>query len=221
MLRWFKKRKVQQGRSDASSLDLIPLKQLELSVVTTSLLATEPINEAWASVTGGNPMSVKSNFIVRMEMMYFFLHVVNRIAFDIGGPQAREYIQDGIATKVVEGAIKSSFDISQAQEGFDAQEWQERMIIGAVEGLNETELDYGSCIDLFAESPGPDTYLRDQYVVGKLAARIAQAVGQENNPSLWLLVATTAVEALAKSGLTDQIKQVCSLLGGRQATPEE
>jgi hypothetical protein len=202
MLRWFKKRRPEQKA----------LAELEISVVKTSLLSTEPVNEAWGHLTGEAPMSTKSNFIVRMEMLWFFLHVVNRMAFHIGGPQVRAIIQDAIATKVVAGVIASSFDISQAQEGFDAHQWQQKMISDAIEGLNEAESDYGSCTALFAEPPGPATYLSEQYVVGKLGGRIARAVGQENNPTLWLLVSTTAVEALAKSGFTDQVKNACRAL---------
>lgn len=53
MLNWFKRAKGQPKSKDPSALDLIPLKELEIGVVTTALLSTEPINDAWPSAREG------------------------------------------------------------------------------------------------------------------------------------------------------------------------
>jgi len=214
-MKWFKFKKEsrQPERRVTSSLDLLPLKELEMMVGTTSLLSTEPIDDAWASTTGEEPMSWKSNFVVRMEMLWFFLHLVNRLAFTAGGPQARAYVQEAIAENVVRRVITSSFDTHQAREGFDAKEWQRRVISDAVEGLNEAEVDYCSCTDLFADArAGPEAIFREDTIAGRLAGRIARQVGQENNIGLRLTIETTAVKALTRSGLVDQVKKACSVL---------
>lgn len=208
MLRWLRRAGGRARDKDASGLDLIPLKELEISVVTTSLLATEPVNEAWASVTGEDPMSLKSNFLVRMEMFWFFLHFVNRIAFEAGGAQARALIQDAIAVNVITAIITTSFDISGAEKGFDAEQWQQNMISDAIEELNEAELDYAPCADLFGESPG--ALVSDSSVIGRLGTRIAQAIGQGDNYTLRLVISRAVVEALGKSGLMGQVTTVCA-----------
>ena len=192
MLRWLRKG--------------IRFRELETNVRGTSLAASRAINDAWASVTGEQRMSAKFDFIVRMEMVWFFLHVVNRTAFHIRGPQARALVQDAVAHGVVKKAVKLSFDIDvvRAQEGFDAERW-------ATEGLNETELDYSSCTELFGESSGPVAWLDDQSVVGRLGKRIAEAAGHEQNQALRLLIAETATKALAVSGLVAQVDRACSL----------
>jgi hypothetical protein len=200
---------------EMSALDLIPLKELESSVATTSLLATEPINKAWGGLTGENPISAKSNFSVRLEMLWFFLHVVNRFAFGIGGPGARATIQDAIATTVMTDAITSSFDISQANKGFDAEKWQRNMITDVIEGLNEAEAAYGSCKEVYGESSGVGAWLSDDSVVGRLAGRIAETAGQSDNVDLKLLIAKTAVEALSKSGLTDRVAKACEVVAAK------
>lgn len=187
------------------ALDLIPLKEIEGSVGTTSLLATEPINKAWAGLTGENPMSQKHNFFVRMEMLYFFLHLVNRYAFEAGGADARAAIQDAIATNVVTNAITSSFTISQAKEGFDVEQWQRNMISGGIEGLNDAEDDYGSCKEVYGESTGFAALLSDESVVGRLGSRIAEATGQADNADLRMFIGKTAIEALSKSELMGRV----------------
>ena len=187
------------------ALDLIPLKEIEGSVGTTSLLATEPINKAWAGLTGENPMSQKHNFVVRMEMLWFFLHLVNRYAFEAGGADARAAIQDAIATNVVTNAVTSSFDISQPKEGFDAEQWQRNMISDGIEGLNDAEADYGSCKEVYGESTGAAALLSDESVVGRLGSRIAETTGQAENADLQMFIGKTAIEALAKSGLVERV----------------
>lgn len=187
------------------ALDLIPLKEIEGSVGTTSLLATEPINKAWAGLTGENPMSQTHNFVVRMEMLWFFLHLVNRYAFEAGGPDARAAIQDAIATNVVTNAVTSWLDISQPKVGFDAEQWERNMISGGIEGLNDAEADYGSCKEVYGESTGAAALLSDESVVGRLGGRIADTTGQPENADLRMFIGKTAIEALTKSGLVERV----------------
>lgn len=187
------------------ALDVIPLKEIEESVLMTSLLVTEPINNAWAGLTGENAMSQKHNFFVRMEMLSFFLHLVNRYAFEAGGADARAAIQDAITTNVVTNVITSSFTISQAKEGFDAEQWQRNMISQGIEGLNDAEYDYGSCKEVYGESTGFAALLSDESVVGRLGIRIAEATGQADNADLRMFIGKTAIKALSKSELMGHV----------------
>ena len=185
-----------------TSPDLAPVLELGHAVVATALMATEPVNKEWGEVTGEAPMSPKSNYIVRMETVWFFLHVVNRTAFAIGGNDARAFIQDAIATSVVSSIVKSSYDISTAKEGFDAEQWQQRMINSAIEALNESELDYGACKKLAGES-----VLDESCAVGRFAARVAESIDQKDTVGLRLLVGGAAIEVMSKVELPKLVRR--------------
>ena len=211
-MRWFKRGKSFTGTSN--TIDQIPITSLQTSIGTTSILSTEPINDAWGEVTGENPMSQRSNYVVRAEMLWFFLHMLNRFAFDAGGPEFRAILQDAIAVKAVKMMIESSFDASRANPGFDVEDWRSRMVTSGVEEMNGAEADYSSCADVFAES-GVGAFLREDSIIGRLAGRIAREADQEHNPELRLLIGTTAVDALIKSGLKQQVDQAYRVLGGQ------
>lgn len=196
------------GRDARAEVEkLPPSKALEVTIVTWALLSTEPINDAWASLTGEDPMPVESNFIVRLEMLFFFLHMMDRYAFAIGGPEVRDTLQDEIVENTIQGVLIASFKPSHVKKGFDVEEWQTRMTSEALEDFNEAGLDYGSCTGLGLE--GKADFLREETILGKLAARINRLTGQEFNTNLRLLIWATAVESLAKSGLKDQVEKAC------------
>jgi len=160
-------------------------------------------------------MSERSNFVVRTEMLWFFLHMLNRFAFDIGGPEFRAMLQDAIAVNAVKMMIETSFDPSGAKPGFDVEAWHGRMVTSGVQGMNEAEADYSCCTEVFAES-GVGGFLREDSMIGRLAGRIAREVDQQHNPDLRLLIGTTAVDALIKSGLKQQVEQAHQVIGRRQ-----
>ena len=180
---------------------------LESTIVTWALLASKPVSDSLASVAGEEPMPWISNFIVRSEMLWFFLHMMDRYAFEIGGPEVRATFQDEIVENAIQGLLDSSFDSSQAKKGFDVKEWKTRMTNEALEEFNEAGLDYSSCKTLGVE--GKADFAREDTILGKLAARINRLVGQELNIELRLLIWATAVESLAKSGLKEQVQKTC------------
>lgn len=183
------------------------VKALEDTIMIWALAANKSISDAWSRVTGENPIPWKSDFIVRSEMLWFFLHMMDRYAFEIGGPEVRATLQDEIVENAIQGLLESSFDSSQAKKGVDVKEWKTRMTSEALEEFNEAGLDYSSCKTLGVEGKGD--FAREETVLGKLAARINHLVGQEFNIELRLLIWATAVESLAKSGLKEQVKKAC------------
>ena len=182
------------------------IKTLESTIVTWAFLSSKSISDAWASVTDENPMSWKSNFIVRSEMLWFFLHMMDRYAFEIGGPEIRAAFQDAIAENAIQGLLAASFDSSQVKKGFDVKEWQTRMASDALGEFNEAGLDYSSCKTLGVEGKGD--FAREDTSLGKLAARINGLVGQGYNIELRLLIWATAAESLAKSGIREQVRKL-------------
>lgn len=183
------------------------IKKLESTIVSWALLSTKPINDAWASLTGENPMSEKSNFIVRSEMLWFFLHIMDRYAFAIGGPDVRDTLQDAIVESAIRGMLASSFDTTHAMKGFDSSEWLNRMVSSGLEEFNEAMLDYSSCTTLRIESTGD--FACEQTILGKLGARICRFAGQNPfNPTLRVLLWGTAVEFLTMSRLEKQVEEI-------------
>jgi hypothetical protein len=181
------------------------IKTLEDTIMIWSLAASKAIRDAWADVIGENPMPWKSDFIVRSEMLWFFLHMMERYAFDIG-PEARATLQDRIVPAAIQRLISTSFDKSNVQKGFDTKEWETRMANEGLEEFNEAEIDYSSCKTLGVEGKGD--FAREETVLGKLAARINNLIGQGYNIDLRLLIWMTAVEFLAKSGIKEQVEEL-------------
>ena len=151
-------------------------------------------------------MSVKSNFIVRSEMLWFFLHMMDRWAFAIGGPEVRATLQDAIVEDAIRELLATSFDGSHVKKGFDVEGWETRMVNDLLEEFNDAALDYGSCTALVTERKAD--FSREESILGKLGARICRLAGQDPfNLNLRLLIWATAAEFLAKSGLKKQVEE--------------
>lgn len=152
-------------------------------------------------------MSVKSNFVVRSEMLWFFLHMMDRYAFAIGGPEVRATLQDAIVESAIRELLATSFDSSRVKKGFDVEGWETRMVSDLLEEFNEAGLDYSSCTALVTESKVDSC--REESILGKLGARICRLIGQHPfNLELRLLLWGTAAEFLVKSGLKQQLEEL-------------
>ena len=185
------------------------IEALEITVVTSALLSTKPINDAWASLTDEDPMSWKSNFIVRSEMLWFFLLMMERYALAMGGPEVRATLQDAIVENAIQAVLIAAFDTTHVKKGFDAKEWLNRMAIDALEAYNEAASDYDSCTSLVDELPDLSG---KRTILGKLGARIGRQVEQQYNPNLLLLISTAAADGLVKSELKKQVEKACKAL---------
>lgn len=187
-----------------------PLRTLAITVVASALAASELVKDYWSNLTGEDPMPWKSNLVVRSEMLWFFLHMMDRYAFEIGGPRVTDTLQDAIVEDAIQGLLVVSFDSSHVKKGFNAKGWQTRMASEALEEFNEANLDYGACKSLGVEGHGD--FAREETVLGKLAARINRLVEQEYSLRFRLLIWTIAGESLAKSELKRQVQLTCDML---------
>lgn len=194
---------------DVDTEKMKAIKALEMTIVTSALLSTKPINDAWASVTGEDQMSMESNFVVRSEMLWFFLLMMERYALGIGDPEARDALQDAIVGGAIQGILTASFDTSHAKKGFDSKGWLNRMTSDMLEDYNEAASDYDSCASLVDELPDPSG---KRTILGKLGARIARQVDQQYNMNLLILISMTTADALVKSELKKQVEEACSIL---------
>ena len=164
------------------------IKTLEDAIMLSALVTSKSIGDAWTSVTMENHMPWKSNFIVRSEILWFFLHMMARYAFDVS-PEARATLQDKLVPATIQRFITTSFDSSNVKKGFNTKGWETRMANEALEEFNEAEMDYSSCKTLGMEGKGD--FAREETVLGKLAARINRLVGQGYSIELRLFILAT------------------------------
>jgi hypothetical protein len=187
----------------------------ELTLMT-AVLATRPINDAWADLSGERPMSQNSNFVVRSEFVLFFLHVVSRAAYDIGGAQARDQIQDAIVRRVVESLIDDSFNSSNVQPGFDAVAWRQRMIDdGLAAYSHKAETEYGTIPHIVGSDLAES--ITAGSVVGRLCERITETV-ERDNQALRTAIARAAIDAISSDAipglpLNRAVLEACNQLG--------
>lgn len=187
-----------------------PLRTLAITVVASALAASELVKNYWFNLTGEDSIPWKSSFVVQSEMLWFFLHMMDRYAFDIGGPEVTDTLQDAIVEDAIQGLLVISFDSSHVKKGFDVKRWQTRMASEALEEFNEANLGYGACKSLGVEGHGDFT--REETVLGKLAARINRLVEQEYSLKFRFLIGAIAGESLAKSELKRQVQSTCDML---------
>ena len=180
------------------------------NIVASAFLSAGLVNDAWTRLTGEAP-TIKSDFIVRSEMLWFFLHVMDRYSFHTSGPEVRDILQDAIVENAIETMLTTSFDTTHAERGFDSEEWMSRMASNGLEEFNEAGLDYSSCTRSGMESSG-DFFDREETILGKLATRIGRLTGQELNLDLRILIQETVLKCLAESKLKEQTKKACGVL---------
>jgi hypothetical protein len=180
------------------------IKILEDTVMIWALAANKSISDAWSKVTEEATIPWKSDFVIRTEMLWFFLQMMARYAFEISH-EARATLQDELVPATIQRLITTSFDRSHVDKGVNVKELDARMFDEALEQFNEAEMDYSSCKRLGVDE---GDFLREETILGKLAARINSLTGQEANVELRLLIWATAVESLGKSGLKEQVRKL-------------
>ena len=182
----------------------------------SALAASDPIDKAWSKATGEKPMSWLSNWIVRSELLFFFLHFVDSHAYAIAGPKVRDHMIDEIVPASIRGLIKSSFDGSHVKQGYDVKAWERRAMTETIEHFNDSTDRYASCKKWYSETPG-DLVHKDT-VVGIMAVIINETafdnhlIAEKSNWILRQLVCIAALEVLAKSGLKQQVEEICKYI---------
>jgi hypothetical protein len=163
---------------------------LGTSIVKWSIQSAAQINAAWGDLTGEIPMSQESNFIVRSEMLLFFLHMMDRFSFVVGGADVRATLQDAIVQNAIETLLTTSFQPGSDKEGFE--QWISDMSSAGLEDFNNAGIDYSSCRAVGIEKPG--SFFMEDSIIGKLAARIVQKTGRGNKGNLSLLIFPTVTQ---------------------------
>jgi len=201
--------------NESLSAEVSPAKSVEVVLVTAALLSIEPIDRQWSAFTGESPMSPASSLAVRAEMLFFFLHMLDRLAFEAGGPSLRDKLVDAVAVNAIEVVIASSFrQTAKAKQESTASvslsPALSRMKEVWLDMFEETELEYGACSKVTSTDIG--SFFREETVIGKLAGRIER---HANQPGIVLRHAVMAIatQSLISSGLKEAINRAAESLG--------
>ena len=155
-------------------------------------------------------MPLDSSRAIRFEMLAVCLHAMNRFALAAGGPEARTAIQDAVSQDVIEQALSAPSGGRGANMGFEDTEWQEWMTEDMLLLVNAADRDYTGCGDLASDS-GLAPF-RNDTVVGRLAYRITRQVGREELIPLRLAIWNSALGAIRRSRLKEQVEEACQAL---------
>lgn len=178
------------------------IKALEDIIVISSLVASKSVSDEWDKVTDEEPMPWKSDFAVRLEMLYFFLHMMARYAFTVS-QESRNMLQDELVLKTVQRLIQTSFDKSHVKERVDVKELDAQMVNNVLEAYNEAEIDYSACKRLGIEDKVGSS--SEETVLNKLVWRVSRSTDFEYTLNLEFLIWKAAVESLSKSRLKEQV----------------
>ncbi|MBI2918307.1 MAG: hypothetical protein HYY01_09965 [Chloroflexi bacterium] len=171
-------------------------EELELNVVLSCLAATKKVCQAWPELSGGKPASSKEDWVIRSEMLFFLLHMVNRLAFQSGGSQVMASLQDWVIPRAVRRLVTTSWDRSQAKPGSESLLW--KMVNDAIEDLNDAEEEYASCKAFGLEEGKPGVFNNDS-LLGRLGHRVERNLGINPDPTLRARLMDTAVDAFVST----------------------
>jgi hypothetical protein len=205
MPKWFRGRDDDRARPATSEL---PLRALEQAVVLASLSAAADIQKAWPQHTGIALTNPQDGYAISMEILYFFLHIVNRDAFELGGSAARDQIQDALVVRVLDGVIRASFDARNARAEFDSERWFKRMLEEAIENLNSAEMEYGHLTEVFGDGADMLDFSQPTVLVA-LHRNVAAVCSEEDNLFLRTAIGSAVVAAYSNSLLPHHVKLAC------------
>lgn len=170
------------------------LEPLSVALFAAVMQASKQIVEGWIEVTGEYKMPLRSNWAIRVEELGFFLHLISRLAFTVGGDEVRAHLQDYLTLHLVNNLVDYSFDSSKVDRG-RKNELAGKMKLEVLDVINDAEMEYAQCHTMLKLPPdlgstalpvvlAPD----DTDVVGRLAKRIAEDTGQADTKQFRQLI---------------------------------
>ena len=186
------------------------MQALGTTILTCTLHSTKSISEEWTNLTNEDSMSIYANYDVKLEMLCFYLHMMDRYALSIGGPETRATLQDVVVIPTIQALVNMSFDTSNAKKGFDAQKWKNQMFSKALEKYNNAGATYFSCKNFGTEDTS--AVFHDDTVIGNLVKRIENIAGQGLNLNLRMLVLASMTDSLVNFQLKKQVEKAYRML---------
>ncbi len=134
---------------------------------------------------------------VQFEFVYFFMHLTNRSAFSILGPEGRNKLQNELSLLIV-GSI---FD---AMVGHWPQKFKDGIRHDFLEKLNNAELEYGACKEFLST----DNPFAGDGLLNKLALNVAGLVGKPMDQEVIVKVISVASESFAQMKLNEMMNDL-------------
>ncbi len=207
--------------ADMSSLDP-RLEPLGVAVFAALMHASKQIGEGWTEITGQQEMPQISNWAIRVEELAFFLHLVSRLAFLVGGDELRARLQDYLIICLVNELVDCSFDSSHVDPRRKG-ELAGKMKREVLEVVNDAEMEFAEC-KTWLKTPSaldlgeshfvlvPD----DTDIVGKLAKRIAEDTRQTDTEHFRQLVWGANIDACHDLQIIRQVDAAIQSIRRRQ-----
>ncbi len=191
------------------------ISSLGNTIITASLAAEGAIFDVWRATPeiGGNPETSKASWVIRTEMFFFYLHLMDRFVWQKGGQETADIILAPVSLFVLESVEVASWE---APETGEKEGLRKRMIEELIEDFNNAIEEYGTVNQLMADRESGGTCYNDKTIFGKLCARISKDLGLQHSYDFRLMILTVATDILVKSGLKKHVEQVCEALGQKQ-----
>jgi len=177
-------------------------------IFPASIAAEKEILRSWATVdtAGKESDPTKTSWAIRTEMVFFLIHLMDRMAFAKGGPQLRDMLVDSIAPSVLQATVAGTW---QPPPGHDPQNVHAHIFDELTSDMNKATDEYSALPQLMSEGGFPTT---ESTVFGRLTLRIARELGIPHDIDFRLAVFAAAPQALIASDLNNRIQQLCAAL---------
>ena len=139
------------------------------------------------------------SWMTRVTLFGGYLHLIQRFAFAEGGSEARDPLQDYLMLHGVRDLANSSFSPGNSNPDTDFDDWLDRVVSEAVEGIGELD-DYLSECTILAG----DTSFDDSAVLTRFASQLADIFDLENDVGAQLQIWSCLVDGLVNSQLKQQ-----------------
>ena len=177
------------------------LSNLSEKVFENSLLCAESLRKDLEEKYGKDTKEFHLKFtMVLFEFMYFFLHLTNRSAFKQLGEEKRSKLLDELGPVLVNAVTETLF-------GHWPQNLKDGIKRDFYDNLNNSEIEYGSCTQLFLKLEDDTTILKkiesgkkSRSMIGQLVDNLSRVIkGDINtNPFFGLQISTLVIDILKK-----------------------
>lgn len=140
--------------------------------------------------------SREKDWCVRLEWFSFFIHTMNRYAFELGDDYFRARLQEEVLRLAAESLYGLSFKFESENEG---QVFMQNILAQAADQFDKADEEYSSCDSLDENLSRGGT--AENSVLHRLAQRMAALLGVAPDTAFEDAIAGIAGSTLEKSGI--------------------
>ena len=175
-------------------IDRMDAFRVESEILLTTTAVAQQISDTFEVEPG------PKRWMVSIDVLSFFLHYMNRRTFATKGADFRAAMQDTVCISSVEKLFDASWNTSNVTPGFDKESFKRQAVADAVDVVNDNEFGFANHREIFTEN-----LISRETVLGQYAAGLMSKIGESDTHPLRIMVATTTLEALTQSNITNNI----------------